>query len=61
MITYKTKPKFWVSLITGNKFPYKEYANHGKVIEYRGFKDLPENEYPFTIEYEEPLIPIWMK
>ena len=61
MISYKTKPKYWVSIKTGNKYSYLEYTNHGKIIEYRGYKDLPEEEYPFTIEYEEPIIPEWMK
>lgn len=50
-----------MSLLTGNKYPYYEYANHGKTMEYRGFKDLPADEYPYTIEYEEPKTPLWMK
>jgi len=61
MIPYKTKPKFWVSLVTGNKYPYKEYANHGWGGIKRGKMDLPENEYPYTLEYEDPVIPEWMR
>lgn len=43
------KTKFWVSMITGNKYFYEEYA----FIEtpQRGMLPLPKNEYPFTTEY----------
>ena len=61
MISYKTKPKYWLSLTTGNKFSYYDHANHGWGGEKHGRKDLPKDEYPFTIEYEEPKIPSWMK
>lgn len=56
----KEKPKYWVSLKTGNKYPYYEYINHGWGGERHGKKDLPK-EYPYTIEYEESEIPLWMK
>lgn len=46
------KPKYYVSQLTGNKYLYSEYCNHGKGKEYRGFKDLPHDEYPYIIEYE---------
>lgn len=36
---------------TGNKYSKQEYLNHGKGGVYKGFKDLPENEYPYTIKY----------
>lgn len=66
----KTKPKYWKSLITGNEFPYYEYNNHGYGGIYTTFihgigtvsyNDLPKDEYPYTIVYEDPVIPIWMK
>lgn len=46
-------PKYYVSELTGNKYSYKEYINHGrgKNVLVRGLKDLP-NEYPYKIEYE---------
>ena len=46
------KPINWVSLITGNKYSYFDYTNHGKGDIYRGFIDLPKNEYSYTLEYE---------
>ncbi len=49
--TMKNKPTHWVSLKTGNKYPYKEYCNHGKGGIYRGYKDLPKDEYPYTLTY----------
>jgi len=42
--------KYWVSLLNGNKYLCSEYTNHGKGGTFRGFKDLPLNEYPFTTE-----------
>lgn len=55
--TMKEKPKYWVSLVAENKYPYKEYANHGCGGEKHGLKDLPD-EYPYTIEYEKVKI-LW--
>jgi len=52
-VPYKTKPTFHISLKTGNKFPYKKYASHGKGGIYQGYEDLPKDEYPYTLEYEK--------
>jgi hypothetical protein len=41
---------------TGNEYPKDEYCNHGKGGIYRGFKDLPEDEYPYTIKYKVELL-----
>lgn len=53
--------KYWKSLLTGNEFNFAEYSNHGfggihsgfvdlgNGREWRSFKDLPLNEYPYTI------------
>jgi hypothetical protein len=47
----KEKPKYYVSEVTGNKYPYNEYCNFGSGD--RGkIKDLPKDEYPYGIEYE---------
>lgn len=55
----KGKPKLWRSLKTGNTFPYEEYVNHGYGGIHRGKKDLPHDEYPYTIDYEEIEEPEW--
>jgi hypothetical protein len=47
----KEIPEFWVSLKTGNMYSYKEYINHGYSGIKHGFKDLPKDEYPFTLKY----------
>lgn len=52
-IDMRPKPKNWKSLLTGNEFLYLEYSNHGHGGEYKGYKDLPKGEYPYTIVYEE--------
>lgn len=36
---------------TGNEYPKNEYTNHGYGGEKYGFKDLPIDEYPYTIKY----------
>lgn len=36
---------------TGKEYPKDEYCNHGKGGTYQGFKDLPKDEYPYTIKY----------
>jgi hypothetical protein len=41
----------WVGC-TGNEYSKEEYINHGKGGVYRGFKDLPKDEYPYTIKYK---------
>ena len=48
----ETKPIFHVSEITGKKYPYAEYTNHGYGGVKHGFKDLPHDEYPYLLEYE---------
>lgn len=66
----KPKPVMWKSLKNGNEYPYDEYANHGKggvhcaLVAGLGMvcrNDLPKDEYPFTIVFEEPKLPEWMK
>lgn len=45
---------------TGKEYPKHEYSPHGKGGVYRGFKDLPKDDYPYTIKYRvEPLFK-WM-
>lgn len=48
----KGKPKFYKSLITQKEYSYDEYCNHGQGGVYRGFIDLPIEEYPYTVIYE---------
>lgn len=46
--------KVYRSRITGREYPASQYINHGHGGEYRGFKDLPADEYPFqVIEHDE--------
>jgi hypothetical protein len=40
----------WVDRESG-KYPYKLFTNIEK--EYKGFKSLPKNGYPYTFEFEE--------
>lgn len=47
----KSKPKFYKSSVTQKEYPYDEYANHGKGEPYKGYKDLPIEEYPYIILY----------
>jgi hypothetical protein len=47
-------PKYHKSLKTGNLFPHDEYSNHGCGGMKGKWKDLPKDEYPYTIIYEEP-------
>jgi len=61
MFEISIKPLRYKSKITGNEYNCDEYLNHGNVIPYRGFKDLPAEEYPYSIIYEDANIPIWMK
>ncbi len=53
------KPHHWKSLKTGNEYPYPEYINHGKGGTYKGFKDLPQDEYPYSLVYIQPQ-PAWI-
>lgn len=41
---------------TGNEYPIKEYCNFGIGKNKDGKKDLPLNEYPYTIKYKIELI-----
>lgn len=45
------KPKYWVSLVTGERFLFSLYCNHGKGGKYIGFEDLPLDKYPYTLTY----------
>lgn len=47
---------YYLSKVTGNRYSKNEYLNHGKGGVYRGFKDLPKDEYPYMIEREDDLI-----
>lgn len=38
---------------TGNKYSYEDYINHGFGGIYKGKKDLPLDEYPYTFEYKQ--------
>jgi hypothetical protein len=48
---YKTEIATHYVGCTGNEYPKEEYTNHGHGGVYRGFKDLPKDEYPYTIKY----------
>lgn len=49
----KGRPEYFKSLVTGNTFRYEDYANHGWGGIKRGRMDLPKDEYPYTILYNE--------
>lgn len=55
----KSKPTFYVSLVTGNKYPWGVWCNFGSnpggpvVIKGTTYYDLPKEEYPYTLEYED--------
>jgi len=67
------KPKYHVSKVTGKKYPYyhPNWTNHPDgTIRYCNFgdgrkdglvHDLPLDEYPYGVEYEEPKIPKWLE
>ena len=44
----------WVGC-TGIEYPKEEYINHGEGGIKRGFKDLPKDEYPYTVKYKVEL------
>jgi len=63
MLNMRNRPKYYVSKVTGNKFPYgnidnpcsfpigtKLYINSEHSI--GSLQPLPLSEYPFSIEYE---------
>ena len=68
---YKTKMIGYRSKITGNFYSSDEYTNHGyggiKVVEtklgLKEYKDLPQDEYPYSVEYEDLELskPKWLK
>lgn len=45
----------WVGC-TGEEYSVVEYTNHGWGGIKKGFKDLPKNEYPYTIKYKIELV-----
>lgn len=45
----KGTPMFYKSEKTGKEYPYDEYSNHGQGGIYRGFLDLPIDEYPYLV------------
>jgi hypothetical protein len=49
----ETIPYVWKSLVTGKEYPFHRYTNHGFGGEYRGYKDLPAEGYPYTLIYIE--------
>lgn len=42
--------------ITGKEYPFLEFANHGWSGIKNEKKDLPVDEYPFTIKYKTELM-----
>lgn len=58
----RNRPKYYVSKITGNKYPYGNVDDPckfptGTVLyinadNHPSLKPLPKNEYPYGIEYE---------
>jgi len=54
------KPINWIGK-SGKKYPYNEYNNHGYGGIKQGFKDLPKDDYPYTLEYLPTIIPILQK
>lgn len=46
------KATHYKSLKTGNLYPKEDYANHGWGVPKHGFKDLPADEYPYTLVYQ---------
>lgn len=47
------RPKLYKSLITGKTYDYEMYSNHGQGGNWRGYQDLPKEEYPYTVIYDE--------
>ncbi len=68
----KNRIKYWIGKSV-TKYPYfhptynlhenniQRYSNHGYGNIYRGAMDLPKNDYPYAIEYEEILKPLWQR
>lgn len=51
-------PSFYVSKVTEKKYSFEEYSPHGFGSFKKGYKDLPTDEYPFTVEYRNIIQPI---
>jgi hypothetical protein len=47
----KSKPTHWVGS-TGTEYSIDEYTNHGYGGIYKGFLDLPLNEYPYFLKFK---------
>lgn len=54
-----SKPEFYVSKVTGKEYDFTMYTNHGYGQIYRGFLDLPIDEYPFVIKYKKVAVEAW--
>ena len=54
----KEIPTHWVGC-TGNEYPIEDYINHGHGGYKHGFKDLPINEYPYSIKYRIERLYYW--
>ena len=37
---------------SGKEYIKDEYSNHGQGNFYRGFLDLPKDDYPYSVKYE---------
>lgn len=57
----KFRPLWHESQVTGKRYAYDEYTNHGYGGIKYGFKDLPADEYPYTVIYEDRPKPKWME
>lgn len=44
---------YYVSNKTGKRYPAEDYLNHGWGGVKRGFKDLPHDEYPYSVVEED--------
>ncbi len=56
---YKTKPIYHVSK-SGKKYEWDKYCDEGHIG--RSMEALPEEDFPYTIEYEDPqkYKPVWL-
>lgn len=42
-------PAYYESKITGNRYSYSDYVNHGCGGYKMGYMDLPKDEYPYKL------------
>ena len=49
---YKVEIKTHYVGVTGKEYSVEEFGNFGGGIIKRGKKDLPSNEYPYSIKYK---------